>query len=64
VTRKQLTGAFVDWLKRREVDDHLIALMLGRRQAATIDNLLRPIKRIEAQGRIDASLERLDSWSQ
>lgn len=56
LTRSQLVGAFAEWLRRKGFDDHDIRLTLGRRSVATVDNLLRPYNRLDAQRKVDTEV--------
>ena len=57
VTRSQLASALAMWLREQGLDDHSIRLTLGRRRVTSVDRLLRRHLQLEAQRRVDKSME-------
>ena len=48
-TRSDLVSALAGWMHDSEIDDHSIRVALGRRYARTVDGLLAPHRRRQAQ---------------
>ena len=49
VRRQDLVSALAAWLSDRGIDDHSIKVALGRRRVKSIDALLEPHRRLDAQ---------------
>lgn len=53
LSRWQLLSALASWLREAGVSDHEIRLAFGRRRALTVDRLLKPHDRLNAQALVD-----------